>query len=214
MVELSFILVPKRKTDDDKEETLKGKTGIYVGESARSIYERASEHKRDAEDNSEDSHMVKHWHITHPELPTYPTFNIKVIGSYRDALSRQVAEAVRIELRGDDVLNSKSEFNRSKLPRLTINRDDWLFKQVPATVIANPKAEINPEGFPAEGGSFKDELGESALWKLGPKRKAVKRKKEKEVKADTVSWKKKRVKLERLENWGETETENEADVRS
>ena len=40
---------------------MKGKTGIYVGESARSIYERASEHKRDAEDNSEDSHMVKHW---------------------------------------------------------------------------------------------------------------------------------------------------------
>ena len=124
-----------------------------------------------------------------------------------------MAEAVRIDLRSD-VLNSKSEFNRCKLPRLTINRDDWLFKSDPTTVIANPKSEINPQGFPAEGGSFNDELGESALWKLGPKKNAVKRKKEKEVKADTGGRKKKRVKLERLENWGETETERETDVRS
>ena len=126
-----------------------------------------------------------------------------------------MAEAVRIDLRGD-VLNSKSEFNRCKLPRLTINRDDWLFKSDPSTVIANPKAENNPEGFPAEGGSFQDELGDLALWRLGTKKKAVKRKKEKEAKADTTTGgrKKKRVKLERLENWGETETESEADVRS
>ena len=184
-----------------------------MGESARSIYERASEHRKDAEDNSEDSHMVKHWRISHPELPIYPAFKFKVIGSYRDALSRQVAEAVRIELRGE-VLNSKSEFNRCKLPRLTINRDDWLFKQVPANIIANPNAEVLREEFPAEGGGFNDELGESALWNLGAKKKATKRKKEKEVKADTGTRKKKKVKLDRLENWGEADAESEADVRS
>jgi hypothetical protein len=56
--------------------------------------------------------MVKHWRISHPELPTQPQFSIQVIGSYRDALSQQVGEAVRIDLRGEDVLNSKAELNR------------------------------------------------------------------------------------------------------
>ena len=62
---------------------LSGKKGIYVGGSARSIYERAAEHRQDAEDRSEDSHMVKHWQIFHPELATPPKFSIQVIGSYR-----------------------------------------------------------------------------------------------------------------------------------
>ena len=130
--------------------------------------------------------MVKHWRITHPELPTHPKFNIKVVGTYRDALSRQVAEAVRIELRGDEILNSKSEFNRCCLPRLTINRDDLLFRTEATTVIANPIAKDNPEGFPVEGGSFQDELGDSALWRIGKHEKAVKRKKEKEIKTDNI----------------------------
>ena len=160
--------------------------------------------------------MVKHWRITHPELPTHPKFNIKVVGTYRDALSRQVPEAVRIELRGDEILNSKSEFNRCRLPRLTINRDDWLFRTetATATVIANPIAKENQEGFPAEGGSFQDELGDSALWRIGNQKKAVKRKKETRTDNIPGGRKKKRARLERLENWGETEKECETDVRS
>ena len=78
---------------------LSGKKGIYVGESARSIYELAAEHRQDAEDRSDDSHMVKHWQIFHRELATPPKFSIQVLGSYRDALSRQVGEDVRIDLR-------------------------------------------------------------------------------------------------------------------
>ena len=89
-----------------------------------------------------------------------------------------MAEVVRTDLRGDEILNSKSEFNRCGLTRLTINRDDWLFKIETSTVIANPIAKDNPEGFSAEGGSFQDELGDSALWRIGTQKKAVKRKKE------------------------------------
>jgi hypothetical protein len=62
--------------------------------------ERARKHQQDAEDRSEDSHMVKHWRICHPELLTHPKFNIKVTGTNRNALSRQVVEAVLIDLRG------------------------------------------------------------------------------------------------------------------
>ena len=128
----------------DKIKDLAGKKGIYVGESARSIYERAAEHRQDSDDRSEDSHLVKHWRISHPELPTPPQFSIQVVGSYRDALSRQVGEAVRIDLRGEDVLNSKAEFNRCRLPRLTINKDDWLFQTEASTNTTT--AHKNPSG--------------------------------------------------------------------
>ena len=152
-------------------------------------------------------------------VPTHFKVSIQVIGRYRDALSRQVGEAVRIDLRGEDVLNSKAEFNRCRLPRLTINRDYWLFKNDPTPVIANPKE--GPDGvsgdFPEAGGTFDDELGDSALWNLGNRKKASKRKKvNEEAKTGSIQEgrEKKRAKLERLENWGETEVETELDVRS
>ena len=109
--------------------------------------------------------MVKLWRISHPELPTQPQFSIQVVGSYRDALSQQVGEAVRIDLRGEDVLNSKAEFNRCRLPRLTINKDDWLFQTEAKAEIANPEAKDEEQDveFPVAGGSFQDELGDSAL---------------------------------------------------
>ena len=47
-----------RKTD--KFTRFKEQKGVYVGESARSIFERAREQRQDAADGSEDSHMIKH----------------------------------------------------------------------------------------------------------------------------------------------------------
>ena len=44
---------------------------------------------------------------------------------FQDALTRQVAEAVRIELRGENVLNSKSEYTRCRIPRLVIDQAEW-----------------------------------------------------------------------------------------
>ena len=38
----------------------KGFPNLYVGESARSVAERAAEHWRDAESGKEDSHMLEH----------------------------------------------------------------------------------------------------------------------------------------------------------
>ena len=58
-----------------------------------------------------------------------PKFRFKVVSSLRYALSRQLSEAVRIELRGEDILSSKSEFNICKVPRLKIDLEkverDW-----------------------------------------------------------------------------------------
>ena len=101
------------------------KEGVYVGESARSIFERAAEHQADATSRKEDSHILKHWLTSHPEDPNPPAFRIEVVGSFNDALTRQVAEAVRIELRGENVLNSKSEYTRCRIPRLVIDQAEW-----------------------------------------------------------------------------------------
>ena len=46
--------------------------GIYVGESSRSMYERAKEHEADRQALSEDSHQVKHWLTEHQELLAPP----------------------------------------------------------------------------------------------------------------------------------------------
>ena len=53
-----------------------------------------------------------------------PDFNIKTVKTYKDSLSRQVGEAVRIELRGN-VLNSQSVFNRCRLTRLVVDKS-WM----------------------------------------------------------------------------------------
>ena len=112
------------------------KEGVYVGESARSIFERAGEHQADASSRKEDSHILKHWLTSHPEEPGPPTFRIEVVGSFQDALTRQVAEAVRIDLRGENVLNSKSEYTRCRIPRLVIDQAEWSKHKL------NEKAEL------------------------------------------------------------------------
>ena len=117
--------VTEAKGKVDKLKLFKEQQGVYVGESARSIFERAKEHHHDTLEKSEESLMVKHWRISHPELEEPPKFNIKVVASFRDPLSRQLSEAIRIDLRGGNVLNSKSEYTRCKIPRLVINKEEW-----------------------------------------------------------------------------------------
>ena len=73
--------------------------------------ERAGEHHRDYNKNKDDSHMVKHWVAAHPGT-SKPTFHQYVIGQYKTTLGRQVAEAVRIQMRSS-VLNSLGVFNRT-----------------------------------------------------------------------------------------------------
>ena len=77
----------------DKFKKFEMEKAVYVGESARSIFNWAQEHRQDAVDAKEDSHIYKHRRITHPELQEPPKFKIKVNQSFQDALSRQIGEA-------------------------------------------------------------------------------------------------------------------------
>jgi hypothetical protein len=65
--------------------------GIYVGESSRSLHERALEHVRDAQSFSVKSHIVKHWMQSHPSLPKPPEVEFSVTGMFRDCLTRQIS---------------------------------------------------------------------------------------------------------------------------
>ena len=93
---------------------------VYVGETARSLYERSREHWDDYTNGGTDSHILKH-HMVHHLGEGEPEMVFKVVKYHKTALSRQVGEAVRLRRRGEYVLNSKGEYNRCQIQRLTLN---------------------------------------------------------------------------------------------
>ena len=100
------------------------KAAIYVGETSRSILERTREHWKGYMGAKKDNHMWKHQEMEHKGEPA--KFIMRVEGSNKSALSRQVSEAVRIRRRGGEgnILNSKSEYNRSHIPRLQVEDEE------------------------------------------------------------------------------------------
>ena len=72
---------------------------------------------------SPDSFIVQHWCTAHGTALRPPDFKFKVESSHRDALSRQICEAVMIEETG--ILNSKSEFGMNHLCRMVTDVGPW-----------------------------------------------------------------------------------------
>ena len=96
---------------------------IYVGETARSLFERGKEHWKSFRNKQEDSHILKH-HQLHHGGEGYPSFFLRPVKYFKTSLTRQIAEAVLIQRWGKDVvLNSKAEYNRCKISRLTLGED-------------------------------------------------------------------------------------------
>ena len=116
----------KVPSDGKVSRTISKHGGVYVGETARSLYERSGEHHQDATNIDDDSHMVKHWLQEHPQEANLPEFRFRMVASFQDSLTRQVAESVRINMREGAVLNSKTEYSRCKLPRLTVDVEEWM----------------------------------------------------------------------------------------
>ena len=78
----------------------------YIGETSRNLYTRGKEHIYKYQSSNSESFMLQHQEEKHNCQPA--VFNAKVTGSYRDCLSRQVAEGVAIRRCQTSVLNSKS----------------------------------------------------------------------------------------------------------
>ena len=91
-----------------------------MGETARSLHERMTEHWKDAEGGKEESHMVQH--VGEAHQGEAPEFNFKVVRGFKSSLDRQVAEAIRIEMRGGAALNRRREFDRCTITRLGIDK--------------------------------------------------------------------------------------------
>ena len=92
---------------------------IYVGESSRSLAERSEDHWKSFSGGNPDNHILKHHQIHHGGVGS-PNFIMRMVRQYPTALRRQVGEAVRIKRRGEAVLNSKAEYNRCSITRLTL----------------------------------------------------------------------------------------------
>ena len=112
-----------RKQSDKKSlKESKEQPNLYVGESARSLCERAGEHWEGALGGKEENHMLEHLSMAHRDEQT-PSFRFRIVKKCKTALERQVREAVRIEMRGN-ILNKKGMFNRCKLTRMVVD-SEW-----------------------------------------------------------------------------------------
>ena len=88
----------------------------YVGETSRPLRMRAREHHNKLRECSTDSFMFTHWMKCHGLDMIPPKYTFRIMGTYTDCLSRQIAEAIQIEDKG--ILNKHSEYGVNHLPRL------------------------------------------------------------------------------------------------
>ena len=88
----------------------------YIGETSRNLFTRGLEHQDKFEKRKPDSFMFNHQEERHPG--DQPDYKVSVVGSYRDPLSRQVAEGVLITRCKEEILNSKSEFRQPPIVRV------------------------------------------------------------------------------------------------
>ena len=79
-----------------------------------------------------DSHMLKHIVAVHPsEEIASIKFHVKVLKFARTAFERQISESVLIQEKRETshILNSKSEYNRCSIPRLTTKMGEKEIKE-------------------------------------------------------------------------------------
>ena len=99
----------------------KGLQRIYEGETARSARTRGAEHMRDFKKGKLDSAMFKHKQNEHEGEEM--KYRMEITKKFRDPLTRQANEAVRISGRNkNEILNSKNEFNHPPIARISVER--------------------------------------------------------------------------------------------
>ena len=95
----------------------------YLGESSISLFQRGQEHLRDLADQHDESPLWKHCSSMHDGK--IQEFQMRLLSKHKTAFSRQIAETVNISHGNrDNILNSKSEWMGSSIPRLTVEIRD------------------------------------------------------------------------------------------
>ena len=152
-----------------------GKDKIYIGESARSSYERGAEHSNDYLSEVADSHMFNHYIEDHNSEGSRPKFSMKVLKCHKTPLYRQVHEAILIAKNEPITLNTKNEYNRCLLPRLSV-------------MIGEVESKEKPEEKRTEDNHLEDDI------EVNPKRKTANwadhrtERKSKRRKVDKQAW--------------------------
>ena len=99
----------------------RGNPKVYEGETARSARIRGVEHLRGFKGEKSDNVLYKHKQNDHKNEDM--DFSMKITKRFRDPLSRQANEAVRISNRPkEELLNSKNEFNHPPIARVIVER--------------------------------------------------------------------------------------------
>ena len=116
-----------------REKVEKGPFYCYIGETSRSAYERGLEHLKDLEFRRTKSHFLRHVVECHPGmLPENLDFRMKILSTHKSAFERQIREAVMIDLHnGPRLMNSKLEYTRCALPKMSIKMGDKAQKEDP-----------------------------------------------------------------------------------
>ena len=86
---------------------------VYVGETSRNLYTRSREHKRNYTKKEPESFMYRHEQDHHFGAET--EFKARVKYSFKDCLTRQIAEGVAIRRCEKMVLNTKAEWHQPAL---------------------------------------------------------------------------------------------------
>ena len=100
-----------------------GKTRVYEGESSRSSRIRGAEHIYDLEKQKPSSVLFKHKENKHQHETM--KISMKIIKKFKDPLTRQANEAVRIANRNEskgELLNSKNEFHHPPISRIVVEK--------------------------------------------------------------------------------------------
>ena len=98
---------------------------MYEGETSRSIRIRSMEHIRAFHNKKTDSVLHKHKQMAH--IDENVEYGLEITGIFKDPLTRQANESVRIYSRkGSELLNSKSEFKHPPTARVMVEKKNRL----------------------------------------------------------------------------------------
>ena len=157
-------------------------------------HERAKEHAADREKQAEDINQIKHWITSHEEWVAPPKFVFKIVKTFQDPLTCHLAEDVSIDLRREDILNSKAEYSRCRVPRLRVDMEGWKEKKKESMIVERAEQEITTTVF-----IHQEEQGDALAKEAEDRLTEKDNKRKKDEQCNPEGRKTKKRKLEKLE---------------
>ena len=97
---------------------------IYIGETSKNAFTRGRKHTQQLKNKDKQSVLYRHLKHDHRSEMQTPKFNMTVIRSHRNALDRQITEAVKINNTDrDKLMNNKTEWGHHKMLRMEMKYD-------------------------------------------------------------------------------------------